>query len=1166
MLTFVTCMKTPFTFLTFVGIVALLISQPINAQCENTDFGYGNFTNWNGYTGMCCGAPINTPGIVQGRHTIITESTWDPYTNDSVPTMPPVGSGAYSVRLGNDQVGSEAESLERPFLVTSDNRLFVYQYALILQDPEGHPPIDKPKFEVRVFDEDGNIVNPPECGYYQVTAGPETDNWGQNGDVRYKNWSTVGIDLSDYIGTEVTIQFTVQDCGWGGHFGYAYLDASCGYLDIEVIGFCEGNTSVTLIAPGGFDAYYWPHSGETTQTVVIPMPEVGDSIEVAVTNQSGCATTILHVFEEYPLVDAGVGNDTLICAGQPVDLACVDAGQNANYDWYANGDPISTDQTLTVTPLETTVYEVLVSNPNGCFSPDSSASLTVTVNNELVFALTPSDTLICFGESITLQAPLAGYTYLWHTAEDTLGTNASLTVNPAQSTVYHLQISHGDCSYTDSIQVFVFDAATLPDSISTDYCEDAATLVLSGPSGYSYLWDDGSTTQDITINPAIDILRQLQVISPEGCADSILYLPLETAFPVPSASAADDTICMGHGVSLNAVNAGPNATYHWTSSDGDLNAGGGSVYVFPTHPTTYFVQATSAAGCSGSISYDTLTICIDSSAYFAFSGPVNICEGFSDTLFAPISALTYEWSIEEDILSTDSLLPIAPSQSQSYYLTTYSASCIYATDLLVVVHNVEQRGDTIYSCSTNSEVSIPAPSGYTIPAPSGYTSVYWPTFNNNDTSNVVVNPFEGQIVPVLATNFYTCVDTFLYHIDLLAPTVLLPLLNDSICYGDPVSLSAQSDYAFDTYNWTSDSTGTSTSGPVFTTTGLATTTYTVSVSNPYDCIAAPTSQSAVITVQDNQLLQPFAPVTVCPGTEVNLSSPGTTGIYSWTFTSSQSSQPTFNFTPEQSGNVFVTVTDGVCTHSIQIPVTIFAPYLYILSANPADICSGDAATLTVQPGLFNHIDWVLNTTVFSTAASTSVSPATNTLYTANVTDPNGCAATASQTLTVSTVPSIDLGPDVSICATPVIMLSSPSTPNTYGFDWSTGAQSPAIEVGLPGSYSLTVTNGNCSASDTIAVLFILDSYLGDIPNVFSPNADGVNDLFAIETLNLEAFELVILNRWGSIVFSSSDLLDVWDGTEGSHAVEEGVYFYRIAYRLACAEEMLTVQGYVTVVR
>ncbi len=223
--------------------------------CENMGFEEGDFNLWTGYTGYCCPISATNLGIVSGRHTIVSGPGVDP--NVPINLLAP-GGGTYSTRLGNDFVDNEAEKLVRTFAVTAQNTNFTYQYAVVLQDP-GHSDYEQPRFEVKMYDSTGALL---PCGYYSVTSQAGipgfqtiTDNTGWGETIRYKDWTTVGVDLSPYIGQNITIEFSTGDCALGGHYGYAYIDASCNSLQITST-FCRGSTApVVLTAPDGFTDY-----------------------------------------------------------------------------------------------------------------------------------------------------------------------------------------------------------------------------------------------------------------------------------------------------------------------------------------------------------------------------------------------------------------------------------------------------------------------------------------------------------------------------------------------------------------------------------------------------------------------------------------------------------------------------------------------------------------------------------------------------------------------------------------------------------------------------------------------------------------------------------------------------------------------------------------------
>lgn len=1135
--------------------VILFSCKSVSGQtCENADFEYGNFTNWSGYTGMCCGAGITTPGIVPGRHTIITTSTLDPNTNNVVSTMPTIGGGAYSVRLGNSNVGSEAEKLKRSFTVGPANQLFIYQYALVLEDPSGHPPNDKPKFEVKIYDQNGTIINPYECGYYQVTAGPETDSWGQFSDIRYKDWSTVGVDLSAYLGTVVTIEFMVQDCGWGGHFGYAYLDASCGFLDIEVIGYCEGATSVTLVAPEGFDQYYWPHSGETTQVVTIPTPDVGDSVIVEVTNQSGCSTSILHIFEELPLIDALAGNDTLLCIGEEATLWAGGAGNNGNYNWFANGIPISNEQTITVSPIEDTDYQLIVSNANGCFSPDSSANVFVAVNDSLLFELA-NDTIICLGDSVILNGPSGNYNYLWYTNNDTISTSQTVTVSPLDSMTYFLQISNSTCSYTDSISVIVNNATFLEDTLINDFCIGDSTLTLIGPINYAiYSWSNGSVSNQTQVNPYVDTLIQLNLTTPYGCLDSIIYVTNETIPPIPIISVSDDTLCAGHTLILSAISSGTD--YLWQSIPTGLNAYGSSVALTPEMSTTYVVQAFSSVGCTDANSFDTVTVVIDTTAMFDLGNNVQICEGDSISINGPSGMLVYEWFANGVVFSNDTSVVVTPVTTDFFFLTTYSQSCSYSDYITIDVNPITTMNVDVYSCVGNNVLNLIAPSGY--------ASVYWPQFNNSNSVNVLNNPQENQVFFVYATNVNTCVDTFNLIVDIIDSSELIPINDQTICFGDQVSVLATSNYSFDDFVWTSIPSGVTFQGNPLEISPITTTVYSVTLVNDYSCVAAPMTDTFVVVVLDDYVIPPLEPVIACFGESVTVSSPTSIGNFTWNYLNQQSFDSVFNFVAEQNATINLIIQNGVCSDNEQIPITVHIPSSYEILSSNQQLCYGESTVLSISPSSFNQIEWFFNSTNLGNSQTLTISPEVNGQYEATITDLNNCIIDTSIVIQVIDLPDLNLGPDQLICEQLSVQLQSITTPQAANYLWSTNETSQSIVVSNSGNYALAVEYNGCFSYDTINITINPTSFISQIPNVITPNNDLVNDEFYFESSNLAEFQIIVINRWGNLIFETNDPTNFWNGKVKETFVDDGVYFYKITYRLVCDDEPNVIQGTISV--
>jgi hypothetical protein len=113
-------------------------------------------------------------------------------------------------------------------MLTPDNADFRFFYAVVFEDPE-HLPEEQPFFQYRIFYID-NMGIEQEIELFKVLADvddPFFDNDG--GDIAYRNWTCVNVDLSSYVdqNLEIIVEFINADCEQGGHFGYSYIDGLC---------------------------------------------------------------------------------------------------------------------------------------------------------------------------------------------------------------------------------------------------------------------------------------------------------------------------------------------------------------------------------------------------------------------------------------------------------------------------------------------------------------------------------------------------------------------------------------------------------------------------------------------------------------------------------------------------------------------------------------------------------------------------------------------------------------------------------------------------------------------------------------------------------------------------------------------------------------------------
>lgn len=277
-------------------LIVLSVASMAQVPCGfNADVETGTFIGWTGSTGTCinvnCNTFIGVPGLVppanglQGRHTIVSGTGREPMSCNTIPKVCPWG-GNYSIKLGNDDVSFETEDLMYTYTVSASNPILVYAYAVLLEDPN-HPDSLQPAFKSYVMTQSGSII---PCTYFKVNAtnmrGYQscTNPW-QGTQVWYKNWRNVAVDLSAYAGQQVTVYFQTNDCGYGAHFGMAYIDIIGCYPKQITVSPCVNNQPLTITAPYGYLSYNWSN-GMTGQTITVPA--TAQTLTVTMVSENGC--------------------------------------------------------------------------------------------------------------------------------------------------------------------------------------------------------------------------------------------------------------------------------------------------------------------------------------------------------------------------------------------------------------------------------------------------------------------------------------------------------------------------------------------------------------------------------------------------------------------------------------------------------------------------------------------------------------------------------------------------------------------------------------------------------------------------------------------------------------------------------------------------------------
>lgn len=257
--------------------------------------------------------PYSVGGVVDygyshpdSRHTICYDtSARDPNTGGLL-QMVPEGATS-SVRLGNpstDIDAPQAEAITYSLLVdTTSFELILLRYAAVLQDPM-HDPSDQPRFRIEVLDSSFSPID-PECTSADFIANASLGWNVAANNVLWKDWTSVGIDLTAYAGQQVYVRLTTFDCNEGSHFGYAYFTLECMRKTLETKA-CGNIDSNTFTAPPGFGYRWYSNQSaatlSTAQSVTFAVADITYYCDLTKIDNENCLYTIsAYGGTRYPL-------------------------------------------------------------------------------------------------------------------------------------------------------------------------------------------------------------------------------------------------------------------------------------------------------------------------------------------------------------------------------------------------------------------------------------------------------------------------------------------------------------------------------------------------------------------------------------------------------------------------------------------------------------------------------------------------------------------------------------------------------------------------------------------------------------------------------------------------------------------------------------------------
>ncbi len=930
---------------------------------------------------------------------------------------------------------------------------------------------------------------------------------------------------------------------------------------------------MSTAAGGTINQWAWDFGDATTATTQNPLHNYATggpfNVTLTVTTADGCVNTKTQPLTTvYAEPQAAFNFPAEVCLGNPASFTDISTAANSSvtgWSWdFGDGSPISTAQnpTHTYTTAGTYTVKLNVTTAAGCQTVTKFATHNVVVNPLPTISFTNS-TPVCENSNVlftSTSTPNAGAftTYSWTVNTASQGGNTpTLNYTPTAPGVYTIGLTAttdkgcfktGTSSLTVNpkpVADFALPTVCLP--AGTANFSSSSTISSGSITGYAWNFGDGNTattssaTNNYTTTGPFTV--SLEVTSNSGCKDTKTQT-LSTVYAEPQAAFTNPAeVCLGNAATFtDQSSAAASTVTNWTWDFGDGSPVSNVQNPSHTYATagTYTVtlNVRSAAGCQTVTKFATHTITVNPLPSANFNTITPGCVGkvvsFSDASVANAGSIVkWTWNFGDGNAATN---PVGGTVSNTYanagnYNVTLQVEtdkgCISTVTSKPVEINVLPNAEFLTPDACTSDVAAAFTDQSTV---SNGSVASW-AWNFGDANANAGNP--NTSTAQNATHQFTVAGSY---------TITLVATSDKGCTDDQTH-------------------------SIFVNSGNITAGFTVA--NPTTlCSNKQVSLTDGSTIDIGKLIKQeiYWDYTNDPTIKTTTANPTIGATYTHTY-------PEF-FTPASKTVTirYVVYSGTTCLSFVDRQITLLATPQLQFTAVPG-ICEDAAAFQVTQARLINTLP---GAGVFSGAGITSAGNFTPSAagvgphpITYTYTGTNGCINSVTNTITVNPKPALNAGPDKfileggSVVLTPALNANIPVTylwtPST-GLSSATAANpiaSPATDI----TYTVLVTSDKgCTASDDVFVKVLLKPL---IPNIFSPNGDGIHDRWVVPYLeSYPGCTIDIYNRYGQLVYHSVGYATPWDGKANGKDVPVGTYYYVIDPKNG--REKLA--GYVDVIR
>lgn len=885
------------------------------------------------------------------------------------------------------------------------------------------------------------------------------------------------------------------------------------------------------------------------------------------------------------------GNGTVICNDETLDISInnLDANDNLSYQWLPTEHIVAGANTAN--PTFTSVpgiytFTVNATSQYGCEAIDTINAVIYDQNAVFDFDYE----IQCSGATIQfINTSQNAFGYAWdfgieETDEDTSTEDNPTYTFPAAG-VYNVTLGtiyDVDCVTSTVIQVTVPEILLLADfeyeyvSCETDEIAiqftDITQNFLDNTASYQWTFSNGTTSTEqnplVVLTEEQELTAQLVVTTTDDCT-SIHEEVLNVDF-IEENTLAQLNLCYGESIELN-IGGNENYTYNWSPATGLSSTMAANPTASPTESTIYTVTIQNE-GADECIITRNVTVTVKEEIGLTVPEDQTSC-GETVTLTATTLAdnIGIAWTNQNGVTFMGNSVNVPPTTVTTFYVTANDDFGCLALDTVSVYNhqmNLSTQGatnvcpnDSIVLEAYNNDVNDTVTWSWT----AGENGTIL-AGGDTATPHVAVNTSLTEVeFYVTATNQYDCMDTDTVTLTMsdYNPTFDTEV---AVCKGmsTPINPNANTDYQ---YQWSPATGLDNPNSPNPIATLEEDQAYSVTITD----VNGIANCSSVETV--NVIINPLLNLEIetnttelCEDQPITLTATSNANAdFEWSlspdFNDIFENGQTVTVSPMGAVTYYLRGTDDIgCEETTEITINSF-PLNYALDSTQV-ICIDQSETVSLSNNdvaqdltfQWSPADIILNGA--DTATPTVNPQATTTLY-VDIENQIGCTAQDSILLIVEDVVTTifaEAEPDTILLGSDTEVQLLTIENESYKYEWSPSDEvsdhlifNPTTSPLETTLYTVSITGElGCTAESSVEVV-VLDRECAEpfifIPNAFTPNNDGENDVLYVRGSNIEEVYLTIYNRWGERMFETEDASIGWDGTYRNEPLPPDVYGY-----------------------